>query len=143
MSLDKDADGKLTKEELPESMRERFFERADANGDGVVDRQEVEQMARRAPRGPGGGPGGPPGEGLVERLMGLDKNGDGKLTKEELPEWMQERMFERADANGDGAIDRQEAEQIAERLRRGPQPEAPPEGRPDDAGQRGERPADE
>lgn len=136
MGLDKDADGKLTKEELPESMRERFFERADVNGDGVVDRQEVEQMAQRRPRGPGGGP---PGEGFVERLMGLDKDGDGKLTKEELPGWMQERMFERADANGDGTIDRQEAEQIAERLRRGPRPEAGPEGRRRDAGERRER----
>ena len=43
--------------------------------------------------------------------MRLDENGDGKVTKEELPERMQ-RVLQRGDANGDGAIDREEAERL-------------------------------
>lgn len=37
------------------------------------------------PIGPGGGPGGPGGGNFVEFVMGFDKNGDGKVTKDEMP----------------------------------------------------------
>ena len=50
--------------------------------------------------------------------MGFDSDNDEKVSKEELPEPMQ-RMFERADANNDGAIDRTEAEAFVERVRGG------------------------
>ena len=78
-------------------------------------------------RGPGGpegqrGPGGPGGQGgnLLGRLMENDKNGDGKLQKDELPERMQQVM-ERADTNGDGALDKAELDEMAARMReRGP-----------------------
>ena len=68
--------------------------------------------------------------------MRFDRNGDGKVSKDELPEPMRERMLERADADGDGVIDKQEAEAAAERLgRRGVGGE-----RPGGAGGRRERP---
>jgi Ca2+-binding EF-hand superfamily protein len=51
--------------------------------------------------------------------MGFDKNGDGRVTKDEMPERMKERMLPRTDTNGDGAIDKQEAEKMAERFGRG------------------------
>jgi hypothetical protein len=51
--------------------------------------------------------------------MRFDENGDGKVAKDEMPERMKERMLPRADTNGDGAIDKQEAERMAERLGRG------------------------
>jgi Ca2+-binding EF-hand superfamily protein len=44
---------------------------------------------------------------MVNRLMASDKNGDGKLTTEELPERMQSLMA-RGDANKDGALTKEE-----------------------------------
>jgi len=46
-----------------------------------------------------------------ERLRRDDKDGDGKVTREEFSG--PARLFQRLDRNGDGAIDRQEAEQFA------------------------------
>jgi Ca2+-binding EF-hand superfamily protein len=57
-------------------------------------------------------------ENAVAALKSLDKDNDGKVTKEELPEFMQ-RMFDRADANGDGAIDKTEAESMSSQFGRG------------------------
>jgi hypothetical protein len=51
---------------------------------------------------------------LIERLMKYDKNGDGKLTKDELPERMH-ALIEQGDRNGDGALDRDEIRRLAER----------------------------
>ncbi len=69
-------------------------------------------------RGPGGFGGGPDGVDLVQRIMSNDKDNDGKVTKDELPEFMQ-RMLERADTNKDGAIDKNEAKTMAETIGRG------------------------
>ena len=153
MALDEDGDGKVTKEELPERMQ-RVLQRGDANGDGAIDREEAEKLVgqlertRRDRPGPGpGGPGGPGGEGFVERVMSLDRDGDGKVTEDEMPEPMRERFLERADANGDGAIDKEEAEKMAEELRRrgGPPRGAAPRGPvpPGDRPERPRRPAEE
>jgi len=67
--------------------------------------------ARRRP-----GPGGPPGEGglpqggfSVERLFRFDSNDDGKISKDELPEFLRERILDRIDTNKDGMIDKKEA----------------------------------
>jgi tRNA-Thr(GGU) m(6)t(6)A37 methyltransferase TsaA len=65
-----------------------------------------------------GGPGEPDSADFVEFVMGFDENGDGKVRKDEMPEQMKERMLPRADTNGDGAIDKQEAEKMAERFGR-------------------------
>lgn len=72
---------------------------------------------------PPGGPGGPGGqEGqrpprdpaqMIERMMQNDANGDGKLAKDELPAQLADRMFDRADANKDGFIDKAELEAFA------------------------------
>jgi hypothetical protein len=72
---------------------------------------------------PGGGPGGqdgqrPGGRGgdpaqMVERIMQQDANGDGKLAKDELSGPLAERIFERADANKDGFVDKAELEAFA------------------------------
>lgn len=103
---DKDGDGKISKEEAPEFMQ-TFFDRVDTNGDGVLDKAEMEAMRQR--RSSGGGRGG------SRNLMQFDKNGDGKVTKDEVPAEMQ-GMIERGDANGDGAVDAAEIEQMRSRF---------------------------
>lgn len=50
---------------------------------------------------------------MVERLMGMDQNGDGKLSRDEMPPMLVERIFERADTNKDGFVERTELEVIA------------------------------
>ena len=77
----------------------------------------------------GGRPGGPPRqEGAGQERAGggrrgggrlnfkqLDKNGDGKVSLDEMPEDRRER-FGRMDANGDGFIDQDEQKAIEERM---------------------------
>src|SRR5262249_7298877 len=71
----------------------------------------------------GGGKGrGKGGRGLsvdqiVERLMSFDKDNDGKLTKDELPERMQ-GLIARGDTNKDGALDKEEIRKLASTLTR-------------------------
>jgi hypothetical protein len=55
---------------------------------------------------------------LIARLMSFDKNGDGKITRDELPERMH-ALIEQGDLNGDGALDRDEIRRLAERPRQG------------------------
>ena len=74
----------------------------DTNGDGVIDRAE----AAKAPR-------------LAAQFDTLDKNKDGKLSRDELPRWHGKRhgrgpggredMMAKLDTNKDGRISREEA----------------------------------
>ena len=61
--------------------------------------------------GRGGQPFGPGAfgnpEGMIERLLAMDTDGDDRLTPEELPEPMR-RRFGRMDENGDGKLSRDE-----------------------------------
>jgi hypothetical protein len=69
MAFDENKDGKLTKDEVTDQRLQRLFDRADADHDGVVTKQELTALAAREPAGgrggfgpPGGfGPGGGPG----------------------------------------------------------------------------------
>lgn len=72
------------------------------------------------PGGPAGGqdgqrPGGNRGDPaqLVERMMQMDANKDGKISKDEMPAQQVERMFDRADINKDGFLDKAELEAFA------------------------------
>ena len=133
-AMDKNQDGKLTKEELPPRMQQGF-NRIDANGDSVIDRQELRQLANlmrgmqgqqgrgqqgRGQRGMRRGGDGEQGQGqrrqfdAGQMLKRMDKNNDGKITKDEMPERMQER-FEQLDSNGDGAVDAAEFKTAMER----------------------------
>src|SRR5207247_171536 len=74
LSLDANKDGKLTKDEVPERMQ-GFFTRADADGDGIVTKEELTKMAEQqaggsgrggftGSRGAGPASGGPGGAGV-------------------------------------------------------------------------------
>jgi hypothetical protein len=52
---------------------------------------------------------------IVERIMSYDKNNDGKVTVDELPERMQ-HLVAMGDINKDGALDREEVRKLAETL---------------------------
>src|SRR5438270_10154997 len=72
-------------------------------------------VTQSRPDGPPRGPRGVPADELVERLMRYDKNGDGKITKDELPERMH-YLIELGDTNKDGALDRDEIKALAAKL---------------------------
>lgn len=55
---------------------------------------------------------------IVERIMSHDADNDGKVTREELPEFLQ-RMLDRADTNNDGALEKSEVEAIQAAFGRG------------------------
>ena len=134
-ALDADEDGELSADEIANASK--ALATLDKDDDGKLSREEL------APRfGRGGGPGGPglgragrergegrPGAGnrrrgnrspeeMVTRLMQNDKNGDGKLDKNELPERMQAR-FDRMDEDGDGTLTKEELADAAQSFSRG------------------------
>ena len=91
--FDKNGDGKLTKDELPEPMRERAGQIFERLGKTELTQEEWVQAAGRF-MGQAGGQRSEPGAAFKR----LDANGDGKLTKDELPADMRERLaplFER------------------------------------------------
>jgi Ca2+-binding EF-hand superfamily protein len=108
-AIDADSDGMITRAELRRAVSQ--LRKLDADKDGNISLAEV------SVGGPGG-PGGPMGDPaqFVERMMQNDKNGDGRLTVDEVPDF-QRPMLEGADANRDGAIDRNELATAAQNMR--------------------------
>ena len=87
--------------------------------------------------GPGaGGPGGGGSGGGQRRAMNLmqfDKDGDGKISKEEMPEQAQ-AVLRLMDTNGDGFVDAAEMAEIRKRMRGGGGPGGPGGGGPGGGG---------
>jgi len=122
MAFDKNSDGVLTKDEVPERMA-GIFARADKNGDGKITADELKSTAAKT-----AGP-----NGRVERganvtrmdpiLSALDADHDGKISKDEFAArsgmmrgtapggggagsgFEGSRMFARLDSNNDGYLD--------------------------------------
>ena len=74
-------------------------EPAGSAGDSVQPADDSQQPPAEGPRGGGGGAGGDPAEAFKQ----WDKNGDGKVTKEEGPSFVS-KLIERGDKDGDGAL---------------------------------------
>jgi Ca2+-binding EF-hand superfamily protein len=158
-ALDTNGDGTLSAEEL-ERVSQSLL-KLDRNSDGRLTPNEVTAAPTRQrggapggiggrPGGFGGGPGGfsrPPGGGRsnpAEMLARMDTNGDGKITKSEIPPQMLQR-WSRMDTNDDGFIDKKELEELAERFRvlsRGSSGNRPDNNQPR-GGQRSRRPRNE
>jgi len=136
--IDANGDGKLTLEEMmPAGGAGRGAQGRGAQGRGAQGRGAQGRGGQGRPGGPEGQAPGRRGQGeaperggqgrpdgarpgapadFVDRIMANDKNGDGKIDKEELPERMQ-RILERADANKDGSLDKSEIEKMVEGFR--------------------------
>jgi Ca2+-binding EF-hand superfamily protein len=109
--LDKNGDGKLSSDEIAKAAES--LAALDRNGDGSINLAELDP-SRGAPVLAAAG--GPDPARVWQRLLGGDKNGDGKLSEDELPERFA-RAFGRIDRNGDGVIDETEFKTGLERLR--------------------------
>lgn len=122
-ALDADKNGELSAEEIANAAT--ALKTLDKNSDGKLDMAETRPNFGGMGRGFGGPPGGPgfggpPGGGqggggteeMMNRLIAMDANKNGKLEKDEVPERMQS-MFARADKNEDGAIDKEEMTAMA------------------------------
>ena len=122
-ALDADKDGVISRSEINNAAA--ALRKLDKNGDGELDAEEMRPTRSEGGRSRGGAPdGGPGGErggrsggagGMMDRIMSQDKNQDGKLSKDEVDERMLP-MFDRLDANSDGAIDKSEIEAAAARM---------------------------
>ncbi|MEM7698989.1 MAG: hypothetical protein AAF236_11340 [Verrucomicrobiota bacterium] len=108
---EKNGDGKLSQDEVPEQAWERLS-RLDTDNDGAVSMRE---LAAARTQGKGGMKGkgdepGTPGSGRPdpgEMFARGDTNGDGKISEGEVPAESWERLS-RADANNDGGVTREE-----------------------------------
>lgn len=142
MIFDIDQDGKLSKDEVAKAADS--LGKLDRNDDGIIEADELPRPPR--PQFGGGRPGG--GQGFdrgafVNRLMENDKNSDGKLSKDEMPERFPQQAFDRFDEDKDGSITKKELEAAMERFSqfRGRRPGG--EGRPGEGRPEGRRPRPE
>ncbi len=131
-AFDKNNDGVLTKDEVPPFLAERF-DKIDTNGDGKLDKKEVavllaklrERMGIAEEAKPKPAPEkskpatetNPPTKdstattsprGNPADFERLDKNADGRLTRDEVKGTPYEEPFDAIDTNKDGKIDRKE-----------------------------------
>jgi Ca2+-binding EF-hand superfamily protein len=101
-NADANADGSIARDEFL-AARAAAFAKFDQNGDGVLDEADKREPARE----------GRHRDALKARL---DANSDGKITKEEFVNTATP-MFDSADKDGNGALDKQELSAAREQMR--------------------------
>lgn len=131
--LDRNKDGKVTLEEVPEPFRDRIKPLFERLGKEELTLDEFSRMpgpGREPGRGPG--PGGLPDPSAMFDRM--DANQDGKITKDEIPEPLRQRIGRAFEATGKDELTREDFTNFARRMvaemgSRGP--EGRPSGRPE------------
>ncbi|RLS58108.1 MAG: hypothetical protein DWH91_03225 [Planctomycetota bacterium] len=138
--LDANKDGKVSKNEIPDQMpaevRQQVMRVFEKVGKEELTREELMRAVGESMRARAGGGGGE----MLQRLKGLDKNADGKVTREEFPADGKERLEGLLRQLGTEEIDLSKADQLAQKLGR-PEGERRPEGdgpRPDGDRPRGD-----
>lgn len=140
--LDANQDGELVADEIStehQQLFERLLRTADGNKDGKLSKGEF--AAGLTKKAEPQAPGRPEGAEFAQRMFKrLDRNGDGRVTADEVPEERREmlqRMLEHFDKNGDKALSAEEfAEGVSRRARQNgrppragnPEPPGPPRG---------------
>lgn len=126
-SLDKNHDGRVTKDEFLAGTKKRFA-KADANKDGVISSQEAKaakaalkekQAKRDAKRLAEGKPVKRAKAGAKSskpHLSTLDTNKDGRVSQKEYLA-RREKQFSKMDTNRDGSVSREEARQAKARVK--------------------------
>jgi HlyD family secretion protein len=112
--LDKNQDGKISLTDEVGDEQRAWMSRLDSNSDGFIDAQELAAMRGRGR--PGGGGGFTMPASGADWIKTNDKNSDGKVAKDELPEFLQ-GLFGTMDSNGDGTVDGTEADALIERMK--------------------------
>ncbi|HWE38530.1 MAG TPA: EF-hand domain-containing protein [Isosphaeraceae bacterium] len=107
-AMDKDGDGKLSRAEFQGPAP--LFDRLDADKDGFVTREEVAK-GLPGPANPAGPPPRPAPGTLGPRFKAMDKDGDGKVSRDEFTG--RPAMFQRLDADKDGFVTAEELRAFA------------------------------
>ncbi len=148
--LDKNNDGKLSKDELPEPLRDRLSKVFEKLGKDELTGDEFRKaMTELGPMPVGPGSGAEGRQNLEEMFKRFDKNNDGKVTLEEVPEQFRDRVKPVFDRAGKEVLSLDDVRAFAQRGEGGPRPEGrKPEGdRPTEGrklgGERGQRPEGE
>lgn len=119
-ALDTDQDGSLSASEIANASK--ALVQLDKNGDGIISNEEMRPDPSAMQGGIAGG--GPGGNGpLAGAMMGKmfeksDANSDGKLSGDEIPERMRDRL-KMVDKDGDGSISKSEFTAMAARMEDG------------------------
>ena len=119
-ALDANKDGKLSAEEI--SNAATALKALDKNEDGVLDSSELtpprpERGGRGGREGGGRGGMGDPSE-RINRMMEMDADKDGKISKEEGGDRMS-RFFDYVDSDSDGYLTKKEIEESMKRWQGG------------------------
>ena len=116
--LDTDQDGMLSATEIANASK--ALVQLDKDGDGIISSEEMRPDMSKMPgglAGPGAnGIGNGPNMGKMFETR--DANGDGKLTGDEIPERMRDRL-NMVDKDGDGSISKSEFAAMAARMEDG------------------------
>ncbi len=105
--FDANQDGTITQEEVEQAKADQFAT-MDADGDGELTQIEIEEGRQKLKE-----------ERKAERFSRLDKNGNGALSLDEFDMGRSGDLFERFDDNKDGAISKDEVEDMKGRFRKG------------------------
>ena len=115
--LDSDQDGTLSASEIANASKALI--QLDKNGDGIISAEEMRPDVSATPGGFAGAEPGPPNGPMLGKLFETrDKNGDGKLSGDEIPERLRDKM-KMVDKDGDGSISKSEFTSVAARMEDG------------------------